>query len=200
MLGLDAFTRAELFALTGIAVSLIRYVTYFWAIYKKEARPHVMTWFNWSLVVGIGAYTQQNIGGGPSVWVLWVVSSTCLFISLLALFIGEKNITRSDWVAFLLALAAIPLWLATDNPYYTFALLVVIDALTYYPTIRKSWRDPWGEPPLSYFWSGLRYFFALFAVEPLALKTMLYPFLLMAGDWGFALYVYWRRRVLSRVN
>lgn len=131
---------------------------------------------------------------------LVLVSSTCLFIAGVALFVGEKNITRSDWLAFCGALLAIPVWLATSDPLAAIFVLIAIDILTYYPTIRKSWTDPWGEPPLSYFWAGSRYFFALFAVPVMNWDTMIYPFFLMASDWGFALYVLWRRYKLGGVK
>ena len=155
-------TREIIFAALAIIVSIIRYGIYLWSIYKKETRPHVFSWFNWGVVVGIGAYAQFKLDGGLSTWVLVVVSFTCLFISFIALFVGEKNITKSDWYAFIGALVAIPVWLITDNPVWAIITLMLIDILTYYPTIRKSWLDPWGEPPVSYIWAGSRYFLALF--------------------------------------
>ena len=187
-----------LFAAIAIAVSVIRYATYLWSMYKKETTPHVFSWFNWGVVTGIGAAAQFQLEGGPSAWVLTVVSSTCFFISFLALFVGEKNITRSDWFAFIGALIAIPVWKATNDPFLAILVIIVIDILTYYPTIRKSWADPWGEPPISYFWAGSRYFFALFAVPEPTIQTLFYPFFLMSSDWGFALYLLWRRKVLSK--
>lgn len=197
MLDFLPLSREALFASLAVAVSLIRYGTYLYSVYKKETRPHVFSWLNWGIIVGIGAYAQLSLEGGLSGWVLVLVSSTCLFIALVACFAGERNITRSDWLAFLGALAAIPVWLSTDNPFLAIMTLIAIDIFSYYPTIRKSWSDPWGEPPASYFWAGLRYFFALFAVPGFSLHTLAYPFFLMASDWGFALYVLWRRSVLK---
>jgi hypothetical protein len=190
-------SQTEIFAALAILVSVIRYGTYLWSIKKGETRPHIFSWLNWGLVTGIGAYAQMSLNGGPSAWVLAVVSATCLFIAFIALFVGEKNITKSDWFAFIGALLAIPIWVITDNPVMAIIVIITIDVLTYYPTIRKSWNDPWGEPPMSYFWAGLRYFLALFAVDNPSIETLVYPFFLMATDWGFALYALWRRYVLS---
>jgi len=186
----------ELFAGLAILVSVIRYGTYLWSIYKRETRPHVFSYFNWGLVVGIGAAAQFAVGGGISVLPLVVVSVTCLFIAGLSLFVGEKNITRGDWIAFIGALMAIPLWQLTDDPMIAFITIIVIDILSYYPTFRKSWSDPWGEPPHSAFWAGFRYFLILFAVPDPSLKTLFYPFFLMISDWGFMVYLIWRRWVL----
>lgn len=190
-------TQAEIFAVLAILLSVLRYGTYLWSIHKGETRPHIFTWFNLGVITSIGAFAQFSLEGGPSSWVLAVVAFTCFFIAFIALFVGEKNITRSDWVAFLGALLAIPLWLATDNPVLAIIMVMIIDGLSCYPTYRKSWHDPWGEPPLSYFWAGLRYFLAIFAVANLSFETLLYPVFLMMNDWGFMLYILWRRRVLS---
>ncbi len=192
------FSHEMFFAGLGIFVSLIRYATYLWSIYKMETRPHVFSWLNWSLMVGIGAYAQFKLGGGPSVWILMLVSFTCFFISILALFVGEKNITRSDWYAFIGAIIAIVLWRLSQSPFAALVCLILVDSLSYYPTIRKSWNDPWGEPPVSYLWSGSRYFFALFAVPNPEISSLTYPFFLMITDWAFAFYIFIRRRVLEK--
>lgn len=188
------------FFLLSVAASVVRYGTYCLSIYRRETRPHVFTWFNWGLVVAIGAYAQFQLKGGPSVWGLVLVAASTFTISFWALFVGEKNITRSDWIAFGGALSVIIFWRLTDNPVVAVVLLIIIDIFSYWPTIRKSWNDPWGEPPKSYFWAGLRYFFLLFAVPHPTLSRLLYPFWLMATDWAFMLYVIFRRKALARQN
>jgi hypothetical protein len=192
----EFLTREVIFATLAIIVAFIRYGTYLWSIYKKETRPHAFSWFIWALVTGIGAAAQFQLDGGLSAWVLTIVASSCLMISMLALFVGEKNITKSDWAALALSLVAVVIWQLTNNPLLAIVLIISIDFLSYWPTIRKSWMDPWGEPPMSYFWAGLRYFLAMLSVPQFSFDTMLYPFWLMASDWGFMLFIIWRRGAL----
>lgn len=189
--------RATLFALLGILVAAVRYFSYFQCLIKRTARPHVFSWFNWALIVGIGALAQHEAGGGPSVWIMAMVAFFCFVIAFIALFIGEKNITKSDWVAFIGVLVVIPIWQSTKDPLVTFALLLLIDVLSYWPTWRKMWHDPWSEPLDGFFYSGLRYFFALCAVPEPGLTTLVYPFWLMAADWGGGVYAYWRRKQIT---
>lgn len=189
-----------IFAILAIAMSGLRYATYIWSMCKGEARPHVFSWVNWGLVLGIGAAAQWGLQGGPSIWVMAFGCVVCLGIAIAALFVGEKNITRSDWYAFIGALIAIPVWLVTDNPFMAVVVIITIDFLTYFPTIRKSWMDPWGEPPLSYFWAGIRYFLALFSVTDPSLESLAYLFFLMVTDWGFAVFLVVRRWSLERVK
>ncbi|MCI5060278.1 MAG: hypothetical protein MRY79_04310 [Alphaproteobacteria bacterium] len=76
-------------------------------------------------------------------------------------------------------------------------IVMVIDALTYYPTIRKSFHKPETEPPVSYGFAGLRYFLMLFAVPDPTWENLLYPFFLMITDWGFAVFIIVRRAQLG---
>jgi hypothetical protein len=192
------FTTYEIFAALAIIVSLIRPITYLRAIHQGKAKPHTFSWFNWGLVGAITTYAQWQLGGGPSAWIMVVVSVTCFYISYVGLRFGEKNITRTDWYAFIGTLLAIPVWLITQNPFWALVLIVSIDMLSFYPTIRKSWKYPWDEPAHSYGWSGFRYFLMLFAVPAPTFMTLFYPFFLMLSDGGFALYLLWRRRKLAK--
>ena len=125
-----------------------------------------------------------------------LVSASCLCIAVLALFVGEKTITRTDWAALIATVVIIAVWKLTANPVIAIVCIVATDLFSYWPTVRKSWTNPWDEPPKSYFWAGLRYFLTLFAVPRFTLEDMAYPFFLMATDWGFMVFVIWRRRVL----
>ena len=192
----NLLSREAIAASLAILVSLIRYGTYFWSIYKKETRPHAFSYFLWGLLTGIGAAAQFELDGGLSAWVLAFVAGSCFLIFILSLFVGHKDITRSDWLALVGALITIPVWKLTNSPTMAIICLIAIDFLSYWPTIRKTWLDPWGEPPRSYFWAGLRYFFVLFSIPEPTLATLAYPFWLMATDWGYMLYNMWRRRML----
>lgn len=190
--------REIFFASVAIAVAMLRYALYFISIFCGSCKPHVFSWFNWGLMVGIGAAAQFQANGGLSAWVLVVVSTMCLVISALALVYGEKNITRGDWVAFVGTLIVIPIWAMSQNPYLTFFLLAIIDVLSYYPTWRKMWLDPWSEPTSGFFWSGLRYFLAMFAVPEFTLGALVYPIWLMLSDWGTGVYMVARRRMVRK--
>lgn len=187
------FDQYVFFASAAVLLAIARYATYFISIHKGETKPHAFSWLLWGVMVGIGAAAQFQLGGGPSAWALAFVSASCLFIAVLACFIGERNYTKSDWVALLASFVAIIIWQLTDNPTYALIIIICIDCLSYYPTFRKSYHAPDTEPPVSYFLAGLRYFLMLFAVPNPSLGTLIYPFFLMLSDWGFAVFLMYRR-------
>jgi hypothetical protein len=199
MFGIE-IAREQIFAGIAVIISVIRYATYFRAMYLGKARPHMFTWFSWGLTMVVAVLAQYKLGGGPSIWPMIVVAGTCLFISGLAYFVGEKNITRSDWVALASVFISTALWQITDNPAVAVFFLIITDVFSYYPTFRKSWSDPWGEPPVSYIWAGSRYFFTLFAVPDPTIANMAYIFFSMLSDWALAAFIFWRRKKLKQGN
>ncbi|MEM1153797.1 MAG: hypothetical protein AAGI44_06625 [Pseudomonadota bacterium] len=181
------------FAFAAIALATARYITYFITIYQGKTKPHAFSWLLWGLLTGIGALAQFELEGGPSAWALAFVALTCLLISFLSLFIGERDYKKSDWLALFACLFAIPVWKLTDNPVAALAIIIMIDSFSYWPTVRKSYHKPETEPPISYGLAGMRYFLILFAVPEPSWELLVYPLFLMLTDWGFALYIVVRR-------
>lgn len=195
------FNRETIFAGLALIFMLIRYVFYFTSIYKGETRPHGFSWFVWGVVVGIGALAQLQLDPtGLSGWTLLAVAISCLIIAVLGFWIGEKNITRGDWITFLSALIAIPVWQLTQEPVLAVVIVMTIDILSYYPTMRKTWNEPWTEPALSTFTCAARYFCIMFTVSEPTLSNLIYPGFLMTIDLIFALLIVYRRIVLTKVN
>jgi len=191
------FDQYTLFALAAVLLATARYSTYFYTIYRGDTKPHAFSWLLWGAVTGIGTFAQFELDAGPSAWALGFVSVTCLMVSALSFFIGERDYTKSDWFALIACFIAIPLWQVTDNALLAIAIIIVIDALTYWPTVRKSYHKPDTEPPISYGFAGMRYFLMLFAIPDPSWQNLAYPFFLMATDWGFALYIVIRRAQLG---
>ena len=185
------------FAIAATLLSLLRYGTYFYTIYQGKTKPHAFSWLLWGAVTGIGTLAQFELDAGPAAWALAFVSVTCLMISVLSFFIGEKDYTKSDWFALVACFIAIPVWKITQNPLAALTIIILIDALTYWPTIRKSFRKPQNEPPISYIFAGTRYFLMLFAIPEPTWQNLVYPFFLMSFDWIFAAYVMIRRKQLG---
>ena len=186
-----------IFAIAAVILATARYGTYFYTIYQGKTKPHAFSWLLWGTVTGVGTLAQFDLNAGPSAWALAFVSVTCLIIAGISFFIGERDYTKSDWFALIACILAIPVWKATQNPLAAIAIVIIIDALTYWPTIRKSFHKPQTEPPISFVFAGLRYFLMLFAVPDPSWENLIYPFFLMITDWGFAIYIVIRRYQLG---
>ncbi|MBL4590003.1 MAG: hypothetical protein JKY11_08000, partial [Alphaproteobacteria bacterium] len=133
-------------------------------------------------------------------WATGFTAVSCIIIAFIAIFRGEKNITKSDWFSFIGALSAVPLWLITQTPFYSIILITLIDISAYYPTIRKSYIKPHEEISSTFILNGLKYLIALFALNHYSVITALYPFSTMLAEFGVAFMLIWRRHILRTLR
>ncbi len=165
----------ELLGVLSIVCAIVSMSGYFWSIYKRRTKPHVFSWLVWGIVMSVVFFAQFNQGGGAGAWVTGFSAFIQFVVAGLAVFIGEKNITRGDWLAFIGALATIPLWYATKDPLSAVLLATAIDAFAYYPTFRKSWLKPYEENWFAYVVGALQWVPAMLALGSYSVTTMIYP-------------------------
>lgn len=182
----------------SLAVGVIAYVPYFRSILSGHTKPHMFTWLIWSLLSGIAFFAQQKGGAGAGAWATGFEMVACFSVAAVSFFVGEKDITRSDWVSFLTALCAIPLWRITQEPFAAVLLVSVIDTLGFYPTFRKSWMKPGEELLWTYTLSASKYVLALFALDAVNWTTALYPAVVVISNMSFVLLALCRRHALKR--
>lgn len=139
-------------------------------------KPHIFTWVIWTLLTGIAFVAQVVEGAGPGAWATGACCAICLIITIAAAKMGEKEITRSDWIMFLLGLAAIPVWLATDEPLWSVWIITLIDLSAVVPTFRKSWLRPHEENSFMYGFNIPRHIISIAALSQISIVTALYPF------------------------
>jgi hypothetical protein len=163
--------------LGGIAFvgAIIGTVPYIVSILKKKTRPHMFTWLVWAILTIMICVIQITEGAGPAVWHMLITALTTTIIAILSFFLGEKQGSRLDWLAFISSLAAIPLWIVTKDPTASAVLLTVIDVVAFWPTVSKTWKHPHGENLFYYCVWLLRYPLATAAIANWNLANAVYP-------------------------
>ena len=182
-----------LFAVAAIVLALVRYGMYIYSIFKGETRPHTFTWFLLGSVTTIAAVAQFKLDAGPSSWALASIGLICYFVAVLAFFKGEKDYTKSDWIAFVFCIGAIVVWQLTANPLTALIIVIAVDILSFWPTVRKSYNKPHTEPPISAALSSVRYLLILLSVPNPSWKNIIYPLYLFVLEAGFVVYLVVRR-------
>lgn len=183
----------------AVAVGLIGYIPYIRDIFAGRTKPHAFSWFIWGLLTLIGFLAQVADNAGPGAWITGFSAFVCLWIFILALQRGEKQIVALDWLSFFSALLALLLWFFTQTPLYSVILITLIDVLGSVPTIRKSINKPQQETRSAYFLSGLKFFIALFALSNFSIITWLYPISLVIQNWAILALLTIRRKQLGIV-
>jgi hypothetical protein len=190
----------DAFGLLSLLLSIVSYVPYVRSIFVANTKPHAFTWLVWGAVMAIAFVAQLTGRAGAGSWSTGLSAAFCLAIGIIALFRGEKHITRGDWIALLTTLAAIPLWIATSDPLWSVLLVTGIDAVAYYPTFRKSWAKPDEELTSKYVLTVVRYLFSLLALERYTVVTTVYQLVSILMEAGIVVMLLSRRAALRKVR
>lgn len=158
------------------AISVLAIFPYLISTLRGAIRPHVMSWTIWGITTSIVFWAQREAGGGVGAWPVGFSALVAFLIAITAYTKrGDVRIVRTDWVFFLTALAAIPLWHATSSPLVAVLLVTVVDILGFGPTLRKAYDFPESESLLFFSLIVVRNVLVLMALESYSLTTVLFP-------------------------
>ncbi len=133
------------FAILSVIICLFAFYQYIRDIFLRRTEPHVYTWFIWIITQGT-AFAGILYGKGELGSVgLGVSMALVVFVFILSLKYGTKNITTFDTALLAATLLAIFVWWQLNNITLAVIMVSLIDALIYIPTFRKSWEEPWSE-------------------------------------------------------
>ncbi|MFZ4631959.1 MAG: hypothetical protein ACOYL8_01975 [Patescibacteria group bacterium] len=190
----------NIIGILAAVIGFIGYIPYFRDILLKKTKPHLFSWFIWTLISGIAFFAQMNEGAGSGAWVVGLSSIICFSIGVLALFQGERKITTPDWIALSGAIIGLTLWQVTSNPLLAIIFVTIADALAFIPSFRKAYYKPYEETQITWLVSSFKFILALIATESYGLTTVLYPLSLVLTNGGFLVMLLIRRKILSKAQ
>src|SRR3989338_2872220 len=165
----------ELIGFVTVMLAFIALYPFIVDIFKNKTKPHIFTWVVWAVVTILAFFGQWQKGGGPGSWTTGVTGILTIFIALISLKKGSKDITKSDVVMFIGALLGIIPWLLTKDPTLSVVILTIIDVLAFIPTIRKTIKDPQSETLVSYILHAVRHSLSITALANYNMATYIYP-------------------------
>jgi len=190
----------EFLGLLSVVLTAIAYAPYIYGTLKRRIKPHIFTWIVGGIVNGVAFVGQSSQGGGAGAWVTGFTGLLCIGIVGLSIRRGDKNITKSDWVAFTLALLSVGMLYIVKSPLGAVVLASLIDMLGCYPTIRKSYLRPHEESAFMWGVAGLRSVVSLFALEHYVAVTIIYPLTLVLLNGVVTSMILWRRMVTAHAR
>ena len=163
--------------LAGIAmlISIINVSFYLRSVFIGKTKPHMFTWLIWGIVTGVVALAQLSEGAGAGGYYILYLMAVCLTIAALAYFKGIRDIKKSDIACLVVCFIAIIIWPLTKDPLYSVLLLLFIDLLGYYPTIRKSYNNPHEENIKLFAITILTYSLSILALSNYNFITIIFP-------------------------
>lgn len=184
----------------GIAIGFISYASYFKGIFQGKTKPHVFSWFVWAIINWTAFFAQFVSGGGAGAWITATNAFLCTFVAIIALFHGEKNITKSDWVSLIGALAGITGWVLTKNPLTAVILVSLADCFAIFPTFRKAYLKPYEENAFAFGIDLVKFILELIALKTFSLTTALFPVTILINDTLLVSMILIRRKSHSRLQ
>lgn len=187
----------EAFGVLSIIVAFVGYTPYLRDTITGKTKPHIFSWFLWSLVSFIAFGLQWTKGAGAGSYANFAMGLICLVLFILSFRNGTKNIKKADIVSLVLAVMAIFLWLVIDKPVWSIILVVIIDIFSFTPTFIKSWDKPQEETLLTWFLNIVRQALILLSIGEINFVTILFPLYALIANIAFFILLVTRRKNVS---
>ena len=101
----------ELLSAIAIALTLIAFLPYIRSILRGKTKPHVFSWVIWGTTTFAVFLAQLADDAGAGAWPIGISGLITIFVAYLAyLKRSDTTITRVDWIVFISALSALPVW------------------------------------------------------------------------------------------
>jgi len=191
---------ATYFSAISIILAFVGYGPYFKDTFSGKTKPHLMSWLIWAMVSFIAFGLQFSDHAGVGAYTSFTMGIFCTIIFLKALSNGTKDIKKIDVISIVLALVAIVLWLVVKQPILSIILVILIDFLSFIPTIVKSWEKPWEETFFTWAISIFRQLFTIFALANITFVTISYPAYAIIINTAFCAMLVVRKQKIVKVN
>lgn len=174
------------------------FLPYLADMFRRRTKPHAYTWLIWSITQGTAVAGLIYGKGGWGAVALVSGTFFCFLIFLLSFKYGTRNITKSDTVVLIAALSAIVVWWQLNSPLLAVFMVSIIDVLGYIPTFRKTFEEPWTEPPIPWVVFSASNIFAILALSEYNLLTLTYIVSITLASVTLLIICLVRRKVIPR--
>ena len=183
----------------SVVLGAVAFLPYLKDTLHGKTIPHVYTWFTWGTISLTAFALQISAGAGPGAWVTATAALMAFVVFALSLKNAEKQITKIDTIFFSSAFIALFLWLIAKQPIASSVVLVSVGLLGFFPTLRKSWNDPFSETMSLYSINAIRHLLSFFALTSYTFLSWFFPVAWGLMNGIFVLILLLRRHSLHTV-
>jgi hypothetical protein len=170
------------FATIGAIIGFSATFPYIKDIFLKKTKPHVYTWFIWSITTGTATIAAYFGDGGWGLLNLVAMTAITFSVFLMSIKYGTKNITFLDTFILLVTIIAIFVWWQLKQPLISVIMVSAIDVVGYFPSYRKTWQEPKSETAISWLGFAVANIFAILALKEYNFLTATYLFSIMFAN------------------
>lgn len=162
-------------------IALAAFIPYIRSILRGQTRPNRASWIIWAFAEIITTATYAASGAESTVWIAGAYALGTITVASLSLRYGEGGTSPIDIMCLMGASVALIPWLALDQAELALYIIIFVDILAVFPTLKKAIADPGSEDKT--YW--LLAFFAavvnLFAIDRWAPEISAFPIYCFLG-------------------
>lgn len=132
----------EMIGIIAGVLAIGGYIPYIYSILAGKTQPNRATWFIWTIVGGLLAFSYIAEGDQHSIWLPLGYFVGPLMVALLSLRYGYAEWTKLDTICIVAAIISVIPWILSDNATLTLLINVIIDSTGAIPTLVKTFREP----------------------------------------------------------
>lgn len=164
----------EMLGIIAGVIAIGGYIPYIYSILKGQTRPNRATWFIWTIVGGLLAFSYIAEGDQHSIWLPLGYFFGPFITAILSLRYGYAEWTKLDTICLVAAGISIIPWVLSDNATATLLINLLIDSIGSIPTLVKTYKEPETEDFIAWVIFFAANTLQLFAIEMWNLAS-LYP-------------------------
>ncbi len=185
----------------GSTISFLGFIPYIFSIIRGETKPHLFTWFIWTVIGTILCFSYYASGAPPMALLLPIAYAIGPCITFcFALYYGEKSYDTFDILCLILAGLSLIVWYFTGEPVLTLVMNILIDFFGAVPTVRKVYHHPETENLNSWLIFSLGTTINLIGLPEWTPVVMSYPFYLWTITITIALIIVLTIRTTKSTN
>jgi hypothetical protein len=183
----------------SMVIGMIGALPYIYQIIRGQVRPERTTWFVWSVILTIAAWSYRSSGATDSLWFLVGDLIVTLIIFGLSLWRGSGGWTKLDVSCLGVAIFGLAVWMVADVSAVALAGVLLADAVALLPTLIKALRDPYSESASTYAFSSVAALCGFAAVGEWNGLLLLYPAYLFLANFTTAMVIVTGKYYVSRL-
>lgn len=184
------------FGITGGIFSAIAFIPYVVAIIKKSSKPNRASWIIWNVTNVILLVSYFSVGARATIFLPIIYVFNAFIILILSFRYGASLWSRLDYISLFVAGFSLIIWFLTKNPLTALLMNLVMDAVAYLPTIKKSYLDPFSESRIAWLFIFLGTCLNLLAVNSFSFGVIIYPIVMFLMN-GALLLVLFRKKIFK---
>jgi len=118
------------------------YIPYVISIFQGKTLPNRASWFIWTLVGGLLAFSYLAEGDQNTIWLPLGYFLGPLIVAILSLKYGYSTWTKLDTICVVAAIISIIPWILSKDATFTLIINVIIDMTGAIPTLYKTYFEP----------------------------------------------------------